>query len=97
MCGTISDYEQPTPPPGPRNIFLAVAKELTLRGLRGNTHVSLMPELWREVGQWLRDGAIVNPETVIDGLENAPVALAGMMHGDTTGKTLVRIARGADE
>jgi NADPH-dependent curcumin reductase CurA len=88
MCGTISTYETPG---GPADLFAVVAKELQLTGLRGNAHVSLMPELWREVGGWLRDGRLRYRETVVDGLEAAPLALARLMRGDTTGKTLVRI------
>src|SRR5207248_1089841 len=91
MCGTISDYDRGTPA-GPSNLFLAVAKELTIRGLRGNTHAHMLPELWREVGGLLRDGRIKGRETVVEGLENAPVAMARMMRGDSAGKTLVRIA-----
>jgi NADPH-dependent curcumin reductase CurA len=91
LCGTISDYDAPEPPPGPSNLFLAVAKELRLVGLRGNAHVDLLPELWREAARWLREGRISSPETVVDGLEHAPVALARLMRGETTGKTLVRI------
>lgn len=90
MCGTISDYE--SQPPGPRNIFLAVSKELTIRGFRGNTHVELVLALWRAVGAWLREGRIRYRETVVDGLQNAPIAMAQMIRGDTIGKTLVRIA-----
>ncbi len=97
MCGTIGDYDRSTPSPGPSNMFLIVAKELTLRGLRGNTHVDLMPELWREVGAWLQNGRLKCRETIVDGLENAPSALAQLMRGETTGKTLVRIAEEAGE
>jgi NADPH-dependent curcumin reductase CurA len=97
MCGTIADYDHPTPSPGPSNMFLIVAKELTLRGLRGNTHVDLLPELWREVGGWLRDGRLDCRETIIEGLENAPLALAQLMRGGTSGKTLVKIAQEAGE
>jgi NADPH-dependent curcumin reductase CurA len=92
MCGTIAEYDLGAPLPGPRNLFLVVAKELTIRGLRGNTYAEVIPELWREVGGLLREGRIKSRETIVDGLENAPVALARLMRGDTTGKTLVRIA-----
>jgi NADPH-dependent curcumin reductase CurA len=91
MCGTIAEYDLEAPLPGPRNLFLVVAKELTIRGLRGNTYAERIPELWREVGGLLRQGRIKSRETIVDGLENAPEALARMMRGDTTGKTLVRI------
>ena len=92
MCGTIGDYDRPAPSPGPDNLFLIVAKELTVRGLRGNSHVDLMPELWREVGTWLREGRLDCRETIIEGIENSPLALARLLRGETTGKTLVRIA-----
>ena len=46
----------------------------------------------REVGALLRSGRLHWSETVVDGLEHAPAALARMMRGETVGKTLVRIA-----
>jgi NADPH-dependent curcumin reductase CurA len=38
-----------------------------------------------------RAGNLRYRETVVEGLEQAPAALAGLMRGDNTGKTLVRI------
>ena len=46
----------------------------------------------RVVGAWYRDGRIKHEETIVDGLEHAPEALAGVMRGANVGKTLVRIA-----
>ena len=92
MCGAISEYDAAEPPPGPSNLFLMVAKNLTIRGFRGSSHVEVMDDMLRDIGGWLRDGRIRYQETVIDGLENAPTALARLMRGDTAGKTIVRIA-----
>jgi NADPH-dependent curcumin reductase CurA len=92
ICGTISEYQAATPPPGPSNLFLAVANDLTIRGFRASSHVDLLPELTAEVGGWLREGRLVCPQTVIEGLERAPEALAGLFSGANTGKTVVRIA-----
>jgi hypothetical protein len=91
MCGAISEYDAETPAPGPKNLFQAVANNLTLRGFRGSAHLDLMDDMQRDIGRWLRDGKIRYEETVVEGLENAPEALARLMRGDTTGKTLVRI------
>ena len=91
ICGTISEYDADEPPPGPSNLFMAVARNLTIRGFRGSSNVELLPEMTREVGAWLRDGRLRYRETIVDGLERAPEALAGLMRGDNTGKTLVRI------
>jgi NADPH-dependent curcumin reductase CurA len=92
VCGAISAYDADEPPPGPRNLFLAVANDLTIRGFRGSSHVSLFPEMQREVGALLREGRLRYRETIVEGLEHAPEALAGLMRGDNTGKTLVRIS-----
>jgi NADPH-dependent curcumin reductase CurA len=91
ICGTISEYDADESPPGPSNLFMAVAKNLTIRGFRGSSNVDLLPEMTREVGAWLRDGRLRYRETIVDGLEHAPEALAGLMRGDNTGKTLVKI------
>lgn len=90
MCGAISEYEA-APQPGPGNLFLAVANNLTLRGFRASSYSQLLDEVAREVGAWLRDGKLVYRQTVVDGLERAPEALALLLRGDNTGKTLVRI------
>jgi NADPH-dependent curcumin reductase CurA len=91
ICGTISEYDADDPQPGPSNLFMAVSKNLTIRGFRGSSNVDLLPEMTREVGTWLREGRLRYRETIVDGLEHAPEALAGLMRGDNTGKTLVRI------
>jgi NADPH-dependent curcumin reductase CurA len=92
MCGTISEYDADEPPPGPRNLFLAVANDLTIRGFRGSSYVDRLDEMTRHVGGWLRDGRLRALETVVEGLERAPLALAALMRGENTGKTLVHIA-----
>ena len=91
MCGAISEYDAEAPTPGPANLFLAVANDLTIRGFRGSSHAGLFPEVHREVGAWLREGRLRYRETVVEGLENAPRALAALMRGENIGKTLVRI------
>jgi hypothetical protein len=46
----------------------------------------------RDVSQWIGDGRIVLVEDVIDGLEQAPAALIGLLQGRNFGKTVVRVA-----
>ena len=89
LCGSISEYE--SAPMGPRNLFLAVSKDLTLRGFRGSSNLHLLPEMQRQIAGWLRSGDLVHRETVFEGLESAPHALAEMIAGHTTGKTLVSL------
>ena len=89
LCGSISDYESEAV--GPRNLFMATAKHLTLTGFRGSLHFDLLEEMQTRVGAWLRDGSITYRESVYDGLDRAPQAMSDMLAGRTTGKTLVRL------
>jgi NADPH-dependent curcumin reductase CurA len=91
LCGSISDYE--AEPTGPRNIFLATAKHLTLSGFRGSLHMDLLGEMQSRLGDWLREGSVTHRETVYDGVEQAPTALYDMLAGRTQGKTLVSLGR----
>jgi NADPH-dependent curcumin reductase CurA len=89
ICGSISEYE--SEPAGPRNLFLAVAKDLTIRGFRGSSNLDLLHPMQAELGSALADGRLQQRETVFEGLSSAPDALIEMIAGRTTGKTLVHI------
>ena len=91
LCGAVSQYQDARPAPGPRNLFAATAKQLTLRGLRGSRHLALLPRMQREVAAWLREGRLRYRESITEGLERAPEALADVLQGRTIGKALVRI------
>lgn len=91
LCGAVAQYGRPAR--GPDNLFQATANDLTLRGFRGSSHLHRMDDMVREVSGWLADGRLRYRETVVDGLERAPEALARTLAGETIGKTLVRISR----
>ena len=91
LCGAISTYNATEPAPGPRNLFLAVGKRLTLRGFLVRDHDDLGRRFEAEVGQWLADGELVWRETFVDGLESAVRAFRELLGGGNTGKMLVRL------
>ena len=41
---------------------------------------------------WMREGRMTYQETIMDGIDNAPAALIGLLQGQNTGKMLVRLA-----
>ncbi|WP_203823273.1 NADP-dependent oxidoreductase [Actinoplanes palleronii] len=92
LCGAISQYNETSAPAAPRNLALAIGKELTLRGFIVGNHGKRMPEFVEEVGGWLRAGQISAPETVVEGLANAPEAFLGLMRGENTGKMVIKIS-----
>jgi NADPH-dependent curcumin reductase CurA len=92
LCGAISGYNAEEAPPGPRNLWLAISKRLTLRGFIVSDHSDRLPDFLAEAGGWLREGRLRVDETVVEGIENAPEAFLGMLRGANVGKMLVRLA-----
>ncbi|MEW2072839.1 zinc-binding dehydrogenase [Streptomyces sp. NPDC013433] len=91
MVGAISTYNATEPVPGPRNLFDAAAKEVTLRGMVVSSHLDLFPEWIAKAAPWLADGTLRTETTVVEGIERAPDALLGVLRGANTGKMLVRL------
>lgn len=91
LCGAVSSYNAASAPVGPSNIFQAVVKSLTLRGFLARRHADRMPEFRDQMRGWLREGRIVYPETVVEGIDKAPGAFIGLLGGANTGKMLVKL------
>jgi NADPH-dependent curcumin reductase CurA len=91
LCGAISTYNAEEPPPGPRNLMQAVGKRLTLRGFIVGDHGDRFADFQREMGTWVREGAVAFEETIFDGLDNAVDAFLTMLKGGNLGKMIVRL------
>ncbi|MCP2169431.1 NADP-dependent oxidoreductase [Goodfellowiella coeruleoviolacea] len=91
LVGMISRYNATGRLPGPSNIYSAVTKRLTLRGVLVTDHLDRFPDYIARAAAWLADGSLRTEETVVDGLERAPEAFLGVLRGANTGKMLVRL------
>ncbi|WP_072806839.1 NADP-dependent oxidoreductase [Rhodococcoides yunnanense] len=91
LCGAISQYNSTEPSSAPRNLALAIGKELTLKGFIVGSYGHLTEEFSEKMTQWIADGDVEWDETVVDGLENAPQAFIGLLRGENTGKMIVAI------
>jgi NADPH-dependent curcumin reductase CurA len=91
MCGAISQYNATDATPAPRNLVLAIGKQLTLRGFLVGGQRQHRAEFFEKMSAWLADGSVRYDETVVDGLENAPQAFMDLLEGANTGKMLVRL------
>jgi NADPH-dependent curcumin reductase CurA len=97
VCGFIAHYNDVDPPPGPdrRPALLAtlLAKRVRMQGFIILDHFGPRFDAFRrEMGAWLADGRVRLREDVVDGLEQAPQALARVLQGGNFGKTVVRVA-----
>ncbi len=91
LCGAISVYNATRPPEGPRNLALAIGRQLTLRGFIVSSHADMQGAFLREAGGWLAAGELKAEETVVDGIDAMPAAFMGMLAGQNTGKMIVRL------
>jgi hypothetical protein len=90
-CGSISRYNDETPQPGPRNMFLIVTRRLTIRGFIVRDWMREVKAFLTEVAPLYASGRIRMRETVVEGLDRAPEAFIGMLRGENIGKMVVRI------
>lgn len=91
MCGAISQYNATEATPGPRNLFQAIGKGLTLRGFIVGQYPHLAAEYRERAAGWLAEGRLTSDETIREGLDAAPQAFIDLLAGANTGKMVVRL------
>lgn len=91
-CGALSQYDGAPPPHGPRGVpGLIVTKRLTLRGFVVMDFAAQNDKALADLQSWVASGQLKVQEDVIDGLENLPKALVGLLAGENRGKRMVRV------
>ncbi|HZZ32448.1 MAG TPA: NADP-dependent oxidoreductase [Phenylobacterium sp.] len=91
-CGAVSQYDGAAPPHGPRGIpGLIVTKRLTLRGFVVMDFDDRREAALKELQGWVADGRLKVQEDIIDGLENTPAALIGLLNGENRGKRMIKV------
>ena len=91
-CGAISQYDTENPT-GPRNLpGVLVVKRLKMEGFIVMDWTQNDAKALRALQTWVEAGQIKVTEDIVDGLENAPQALIGLLAGENKGKRMVRVA-----
>ncbi len=91
-CGAVSQYDGAAPPHGPRGIpGLIVTKRLTLQGFVVMDFDDERGAALKELEGWVASGQLKVQEDIIDGLENTPAALIGLLNGENRGKRMVKV------
>ncbi len=91
-CGAVSQYDGPGTAAGPRGIpGLIVVKRLSVRGFVVMDDAWLYPEAERRMSAWAQQGQLAVAEDIIDGFENTPDALIGLLAGKNIGKRIIKI------
>jgi NADPH-dependent curcumin reductase CurA len=94
VCGLIAHYNETTGDQGMPAAALmreVLVRRLSLRGFIVSDHLDEHARFMEEVAPQVASGAIKGLEDVIEGLEQAPEALAGLLRGDNRGKVVIAI------
>jgi hypothetical protein len=90
MCGMVSQYNETAVPPGP-NLGFVVGKRVLIQGFIVSDKPEKLAEWRKQAAPWVAEGSLVYREDVVNGLDQAPEALAGILSGRNFGKLLVRV------
>ena len=91
LCGGISRYEQGGKISGPSNYFNLILRRATMGGFIVLDHEAEWPLIRRRLAGLIADGRLKWQADILDGLDNAPRALARLFEGANRGKQLVRL------
>ncbi len=92
VCGTASIASWDPIPLGPRIERHLLVKRARMQGFIIFDYAPRFTDGLRELVQWVRDGLISYREDILDGIEHAPGAIAGLYRGENLGKRLMRIS-----
>ncbi len=91
-CGAVSQYDAPAAH-GPRGVpGLIVTKRLNMRGFVVMDFEAQNDKALADLQSWVASGQLKVREDIIDGFEQLPDALIGLLAGDNIGKRMVKVA-----
>lgn len=91
-CGAISQYDGAPAAHGPRGVpGLIVVKRLTMQGFIVMDFDDQRAEALADLQTWVASGHLKVQEDIVNGLENTPQALVGLLAGENRGKRMVQL------
>lgn len=95
VCGLIAQYnsiDDTRPDRLPTVMREVLSRSLTIRGFIQREFVEQRPAFYRDMAEWISAGLVRYREDIVEGLENAPQALIGLLEGRNFGKLIVRVS-----
>jgi NADPH-dependent curcumin reductase CurA len=91
-CGAISQYDGVPSEHGPRGVpGLIVVKRLIMQGFIVMDYMTERDRALSDLQAWVAAGKLKVQEDIIEGLENTPKALIGLLAGENRGKRMVKM------
>ncbi len=91
ITGTVSEYGLDQPPPGP-NLFVTVRRGFSIHGFLATQYYDRFETFRSQMIDHLATGRVRPVHDIVQGLENAGEAMAGMLAGNNLGQRLIQIA-----
>lgn len=91
ICGTASVPSWDPWPAGPRPERHLLVKRARMAGFIVFDYAARYSEALPRLAAWVREGRLRYAEDILDGIEAAPDAIAGLYRGDNRGKRLIRL------
>jgi NADPH-dependent curcumin reductase CurA len=91
ICGTAATDAWIPQPSGLRPERNLLVNRIRMEGFLTFDFADRYDEAHKDLSEWVRDGRIQYREDIVDGLENAPAALAGLYEGRNMGRQLIRV------
>ena len=96
LCGLVAHYNATEAPAGPDRLpaFLSslLTRSITIQGFIVDvTKVGRETDFWKEMPAWIASGELRYREDLVEGLDRAPAAFAGMLRGENLGKLVVKL------
>jgi NADPH-dependent curcumin reductase len=97
VCGLVAAYNDTALPSGPDRLGMLMGtllrKRIRMQGfIIFDDYGPRFGEFAGAMGQWVEQGKVKFREDIVDGLDNAPEALIGLLHGKNFGKLVVCVA-----
>lgn len=93
LCGLISQYNATAPVPGPYYFGNLIVKRARIEGFLVSDYFPRAGEALPQMVQWYREGRLTYALDVVDGLDQAPLAINRLFSGEKQGKLAVRVSK----
>lgn len=91
VCGQTSQCNLERPEAGPRWMSEVIVRGAKVQRFHVSDYAHRFPEGLAQLAIWLKEGKLKYREDVAHGIESAPQAFIGMLHGMNEGKQLVQL------
>jgi NADPH-dependent curcumin reductase CurA len=93
VCGAISQYNAEQVTPGPPNYMALLIRRATMTGFLVFDHASEYRVARQRMAQWVADGRIIAPETIVPGsVADFHEVFLRLFTGDNLGKLVLDIS-----